>query len=94
VCVCVWTRAGGGGEWVGECVRVFVCVWVGVGARTNVLTLPTCNAHAHIFSSTTSLATLHFSILSHKPRDFRKRVIEHKMCVCFAILFYLKHFSF
>ena len=31
--------------------------------------------------SVASLAPLYFSTLSHKRCDFRKKVIEHKMCV-------------
>ena len=43
------------------------------------LRYPACNAHApycHV-----ACPALHFSTLSHKRQDFRKRVTEHKMCV-------------
>ena len=36
-----------------------------------------------------------FFTLSHKRQDFRKKVIEHKMCVLmFSTTFIRKHFSF
>ena len=37
----------------------------------------------------------HFSTLSHKRHDFRKKKkVEHKMCVLISLQFCLKHFSF
>jgi hypothetical protein len=37
---------------------------------------------------------LHFSALSHKRCDFRKKVIEREMCFNFLCNFCLKHFPF
>jgi hypothetical protein len=46
-----------------------------------------------ILLSAVCLALPYFSTLSHKRHDFRKNVIEHKMCV-FLYNVCLKHFSF
>jgi len=34
-----------------------------------------------VFPSVACPALLYFTTLSHKRRDLRKRVVEHKMCV-------------
>ena len=50
----------------------------------------------HIVTSLVApLAPPYFSTLSHKRYDFRKKLIEYKMCVLFfSTTFYLKHISF
>ena len=42
---------------------------------------PACNARAPYFHLWPAPLLQYFSTLSHKRRDFRKKVTEHKMCV-------------
>jgi hypothetical protein len=54
------------------------------------MTVNTTNAMRmrRILLSVGGLAAPYFSTLSHKRRDFREKVIEHKMCVLiFSITF-------
>jgi hypothetical protein len=44
--------------------------------------------------SVVCLAVQYFSTLSDTRHDFRKKVIDHKMCFLFLYNFCLKHFSF
>jgi hypothetical protein len=47
-----------------------------------------------VMSFVAPLAPPYFSTLSDKWHDFRKKVIEHKMCVLISSVPLLKHFSF
>jgi hypothetical protein len=68
-------------------VSVRACVWVGGQARGRVnMRVTLLIQHAarmrHVVTSFVApLAPPHFSTLSHKRHDFRKIVVEHKMCV-------------
>ena len=54
------------------CVCVCVCVAVVIHYAMRM---------RRITSSVAGLALLYFSTLSHEQHDFRKNVIEHKMCI-------------
>jgi hypothetical protein len=67
------------------CVCVCVCVGGGVPERVGLcMCVRACNLARrmrHIVTSYVApLAPAGFSTLSHKRRDFRKQVTEHKMC--------------
>jgi hypothetical protein len=76
VCVCVWARS-----------RFCPCVWVpwrmGVCRCMHVvlLILHVMRMQHIVTSFMAPMAVSYFSTLSHKRCDFRKTVIEHKMCV-------------
>ena len=46
------------------------------------------------WSFVTCPALHYFSTFSHKRHDFRKKILEIKMCFDFVYKFCLKHFSF
>ena len=84
VCVCVCARARAR---MGACMRV--CAWMTgrlglcMRARARVaLFIQHATRMRHIVTSFVApRSPLYFSTLSHKRCDFRKKVIEHKMCV-------------
>jgi hypothetical protein len=77
-CVCVCTRSRACGRacghpaaWACPCAYVHVAVLIQHATRTR-----------HIVTSFVApRSSLYFSTLSHKLWDFRKKVIEYKMCV-------------
>jgi hypothetical protein len=84
-----WTSNTSTTYWsVCACVRVRACTWVrgrvGVCMRVSAYSLanPAYNVndpHSEDFCSPS--VSKHFSTLSHKRCDFRRNVIEYKMCV-------------
>ena len=66
---------------------VRACMWlpgrVGVCMRIHVYSFanPARNAYAPYCDVIYDRSPLYFSTLSHKRCDFRRNVIEHKMCV-------------
>jgi hypothetical protein len=71
-------------------VRECACVWVGVGLGVGAwaLTCACASVASLIQDATLSHIAIqglwlppYFSTLSHKRNDFRKKVVEHKMCI-------------
>jgi hypothetical protein len=48
---------------------------------SNEIFLPSNKLHREVGRAKDLSASLYFSTLSHKRRDFRKKIIDHKMCV-------------
>jgi hypothetical protein len=46
-----------------------------------------------MLSSVACPALLYFSTLSHKQRDFRKNIIEHKICVLIFCTTFVRNLS-
>jgi len=49
----------------------------------NVFVMQISSFLRRVILPTLALALPYFSTLSHEWHDFRKIVVEHKMCVCF-----------
>ena len=56
-------------------ITYFECVFVALGIQHEKHT------HCIILSAVASLVVSYFTALSQKRRDFRRKIIEHKMCV-------------
>ena len=95
--MCVYVRV---------CVRACVCVCVCGGGRFPGAKADACTCACvalltqratpmrHIVTSFVApLAEPYFSILSHKRRDFRKKVIEYKMCVLIFSTTFIRNVS-
>ena len=78
VCVCAHTS-------------MHACAWVRVHVAL-LIQHTTCMLHI-VTSFLAPLAAPYFLTLSHKRHDFRKIVVEHKMCFSFLYNFCLKHLS-
>ena len=87
------------------CILVCVCMHHCCRGRTTGITCTECvsvafvNQHSKsmrciILLSVASPAVPYLWTLSHKQHNFRKKIIEHKMCFDFLCSIYLKHFSF
>ena len=72
--------------WKSDTYYIFLCVCacVHVGTRVRgqcVRVVLLIQNSTHMRHTVDLLASPYFSTLTHKRRDFRKNVIEHKMCV-------------
>jgi hypothetical protein len=68
----------------GKAVSITYSEWVSVCS----LSYPACKTHVLCCIDICSLSVVqHFCTLSHKWHDFRKKVIEHKMCVLIFCMF-------
>ena len=72
-------------QWFCERTSMLRYTYTGAGVWFSACSLnnPACNAPSYCHLR--PLAAQHFSTLSHKRHDFRRNVIEHKMCI---LIFY------